>query len=101
MQRFGAFRQVVNLFQLRFPHAQTSAHAGDVVVVSEVVSVVAVTGTETAVFFFFALVELPRLQSLLASHALFLRQIVLSPSTLILGLVLLLQSSLCRDHLAD
>ena len=49
MRRFGAFGHVGNLLPASFRTRSTSALAGDVVVVSKVVSVVAVPGTETAV----------------------------------------------------
>ena len=53
-------------------------------------------------FSFFAPVVLPRLLPLPVSHVFVLRQIVLSPLTWSLGLVLLLMLwSLCQDHLAD
>ena len=84
----------------RFPHVQRVPSLEMLLVVSEVVSVVAFPELRLQ-FLFLAFVVLPRLLSLLASHAFVLRQIELFPSTLSLGMVLLLPSSWCRDHLAD
>ena len=63
----------MNLSPVSFPTRSTSALAGDVVVVREVVSALAVTGTETVVL------VLCTGWAPSASHAFVLRQIVLSP----------------------